>query len=128
MAKKLPGNIGAKNRIFQKYKKRAERSSIVFKLSKKFFIELTQNNCYYCGVAPSNILQHRDYYTSVDGKKKTYQYGKPFQYNGLDRKNNNEGYTKENCVACCAICNRAKYRLTIQEFKNWIKQLKDYNE
>lgn len=36
---------------------------------------------------------------------------KPYKSNEgykLDRKDNNLGYTKENCVVCCARCNKAK--------------------
>jgi len=36
---------------------------------------------------------------------------------GIDRKDNNLGYTKENVVACCNLCNTKKgNRLTYEEF------------
>lgn len=44
-------------------------------------------------------------------------------YNGIDRKNNFKGYTKSNCVTCCAICNRAKYNLSEEDYKKWITNL-----
>ncbi len=126
MPKKLPNNLAAKNRIFQKYKERAKKSEIIFRLSKKNFINITQENCYYCGIAPSNVLEHRDYYHCKGGKR-TYKYGTPFYYNGIDRKDNNKGYILSNIVACCAICNRAKYKLSIPQFKTWLKRIKEYN-
>lgn len=30
------------------------------------------------------------------------------ELNGIDRVDNSKGYTKENCVACCEVCNRMK--------------------
>ncbi len=37
---------------------------------------------------------------------------------GLDRKDNNKGYTKENLIPCCGKCNREKNkRLTYEEYK-----------
>ena len=123
MAKKLPNNEAAKRRIYQKYREGAKRRNISFKLSKKEFLKLTRNNCYYCNIEPSNKLESRDYYSTVTGEKKIYYFGEPFIYNGIDRLNNNKGYVKTNVVACCAICNRAKYRLSEKEFKEWIKRL-----
>lgn len=42
---------------------------------------------------------------------------------GIDRKNNLIGYTSENCVSCCFTCNSAKGRLSIAEFKVWIRRI-----
>lgn len=53
------------------------------------FVQFTKiKNCEYCN-ALVEWIPH--------GKK-------GIRYN-LDRKNNNVGYTKENCVVCCADCN-----------------------
>ena len=43
--------------------------------------------------------------------------------NGLDRKNNKFGYSKENCITSCGICNRMKMDLDYDIF--WLK-LKKY--
>ena len=40
----------------------------------------------------------------------------PFLRNGIDRIDNNKGYTKENCVPCCDICNRIKMDLPYNVF------------
>lgn len=39
----------------------------------------------------------------------------------LDRVNNKIGYTVDNCVVCCALCNRAKYTLSQQDFLEHVK-------
>jgi len=56
----------------------------------------------------------------------------------IDRKDNNKGYTEENCVLACAICNNAKSdKFTDEEFRKlgrvireiWLKRvLKKRNE
>lgn len=43
--------------------------------------------------------------------------------NGMDRVLNSQGYTIENCVTCCKICNRAKSNLTIADWVTYLKQL-----
>jgi hypothetical protein len=49
--------------------------------------------------------------------------GSPYAYNGLDRIKNAEGYTFENVVSCCYICNRAKSTMTQEEFLAWISRV-----
>ena len=44
-----------------------------------------------------------------------------FLYNGIDRKNNNMGYTYTNSVSCCKLCNQAKNSLSIKEFYDHIQ-------
>lgn len=55
---------------------------LTFEESKNYFLD----NCYYCG------------YISCEG----------ILLNGIDRKNNNQDYTLENCVSCCTMCNFMK--------------------
>ena len=58
------------------------------------FVELTQiSECHYCG-------------SSITWKKHSEE-GISGPYN-LDRKNNDGGYSKENCVVCCGSCNHIK--------------------
>ena len=50
------------------------------------------DDCHYCGFHSNNFL------------------------NGIDRMNNLIGYTKENSVACCQVCNRMKNTLNKETF------------
>jgi len=94
------------------YKRRAKVRGFRYNLAEEQFAEITQRNCYYCGAKPNNITD------------KSTMIGK-YTYNGLDRVDNNEGYTIDNVVPCCKTCNSAKGILTAQEFKNWV--VKIYN-
>jgi len=85
------------------YKSTAKRRNHDFDLSKEKFIELIHQNCYYCGVKPSNCFK---IYEDV------------FYYSGLDRVDSSKGYTKNNIVPCCKKCNRGKSDLSVDEFKN----------
>jgi len=84
-----------------------------FELNFDGFFSLTQQNCHYCGIAPSK------YYKSRNAKK-------GFYFNGIDRINNDLGYTKNNSVCCCKDCNYAKSNLTQEEFFSRIKKCYDH--
>ena len=43
--------------------------------------------------------------------------------NGIDRKSNQKGYTPQNCVPCCEICNKAKRNMNYVKFMGWIELL-----
>ena len=58
------------------------------------FIKTTE--CHYCG---AEIIWYP--HQSVNGKQVSRAYN-------LDRKDNQQGYTKDNCVVCCAVCNYFK--------------------
>ena len=72
--------------------------------------------CVSCGRFPLNVITTRN-----------KVYNESYNYNGVDRRNNLLGYTKENCVTCCEICNRAKKDLPLEEFFAWIHRLIEYN-
>ena len=44
-------------------------------------------------------------------------------YCGIDRIDNYKPYIKENCVACCNICNRMKLEMNLFDFMNHIKKI-----
>jgi len=87
--------------ILYEYIKSSKRRKIDWKLTRDQFINLISKNCHYCEEAPSKI-------------KKVYK------YNGIDRIDNNEGYTLANCVSCCWKCNRMKNNLSIADFINQV--------
>jgi 5-methylcytosine-specific restriction endonuclease McrA len=108
--------ITALNMIWASYKNECGRrwkkiKALEFSISKKDFHKLLKQNCTYCGDPPSNrkIITYRT-------SKEIYT----IWYNGIDRKNSELGYSKENCVSCCKTCNKAKNDQTPTQFVTWI--------
>ncbi len=97
--------------LYNTYKSGAKKRGYDFTLSIETFAKMTSKNCYYCGIKPSNSVQ-------------SYSTHSTYIYNGLDRVDNQKGYSEENIVPCCKLCNRAKSDLTYEEFINWINRLK----
>lgn len=116
MSNKKPDGEAAFNKLFYMYKVNAKSRHLSFSLSKKKFKELTKLSCHYCGVEPSQEA----FQYSGHGKST------PYTYNGVDRINNKQGYTKNNVVPCCKICNQAKLNMPLSEFLLWIKRLVAY--
>ena len=69
--------------------------------SKVLFLE----NCYYCNQK------------SIEFKK----------LNGIDRKDNELGYIKQNCVSCCKMCNITKGKIPEKKFIKIMKHITTYN-
>lgn len=102
------------NKILWTYKNNASKRNITFDLTVEQFRDLTKLPCFYCRQLPNQLC-------------KTTKHQEIYVYNGIDRKDNNLGYTLDNCVPCCKICNRAKRELTLNEFLDWIERLKNAN-
>lgn len=83
---------------YNDYKKRAGRNGLVFEITKPEFAQFTSQPCYYCGE-----------YTRKDPHS-----GESFV--GLDRINNEEGYTIDNVEPCCKTCNYMRRILPREEF------------
>ena len=61
-------------------------------LPREVWIEIVKKPCFYCNNINNTL--------------------------GIDRIDNNIGYTKENAVSCCGICNRMKMNSTFNDFLN----------
>lgn len=72
------------------YKRGAVRRKLEFDLTLEEFSSFWNTNCSYCN--------------------------DPIEGIGLDRKDNNKGYTKDNIVACCTVCNWMKHKMTHDKF------------
>ena len=99
------------NRLYGKYKYRAKKKAIGFRLTKIQFREITQQKCFYCGIQPLQVI-------SAKGKTDKY-----YIYNGVDRIDNDGIYAIENCVACCGVCNKMKNSYTFEHFMEHIKKI-----
>lgn len=106
-------NSSAVNYVFSTYKRNAKIRGLEFNLTKEQFYLISTKECIYCGSKPSKA-------SGYSGKKNSPK----FIYNGIDRKDNTIGYSIENSVPCCTICNRAKGNLTELEWRGWIERFK----
>jgi hypothetical protein len=85
------------NRIISTYKKNAKSRKREYKLKDEIFHRYWQANCFYCGDKLETI--------------------------GLDRIDNTKGYTEDNIVPCCTICNRMRMALTQKDFIDKCKKI-----
>ncbi len=109
----LPAGMAVRNSLLFWYKRSAFRRKLDWQLSDDGFFNLTQGDCYYCGVSPCTTI-------GGDHKNGTYT------YNGVDRKNNKLGYIPENVVSCCKFCQYAKRDLPYDEFIGHLKRAGAY--
>lgn len=84
--KNLPGQL------CKKYRSGAVKRGLVFDLTEEQFASIIGSPCFYCGGEPTGRLVARE--TLV--------------CNGVDRINNLLGYTSDNCVPACKVCNMMK--------------------
>jgi hypothetical protein len=106
------------NKRFNQYKQGAKRRNIDMTLGFTEFIQLCKSDCYYCGTGPSHDITRYRY-------KGDIHYDTTIFTNGIDRIDSSKGYVSDNCVPCCSVCNRAKRDMQLQDFINWIVQLKE---
>lgn len=85
-------------------------------ITKEHFIELTKQECFYCGRPPRIDHKPKNAYKEVRTSKRIC-----VAYNGIDRIDPLVGYTVENSVACCGQCNSAKLNWSLEEFVDWIE-------
>lgn len=81
---------------YSTYKKEASKRGYEFKLNYEEFLKLFHGKCNYCNLEDAR---------------------------GIDRFKNKKGYTLDNCVSCCMMCNRMKWRWTNEEFLEQISKI-----
>ncbi len=108
--KKLPPGESAKRKALRAMRDSARQRSIVLKLNDQELLQLSQQDCNYCGSAPSNCSKTE---TGL------------FFWNGLDRVNSKGIYSLENVVPCCRHCNYSKGTRTREDFITWVKRINE---
>lgn len=111
--RKEPTLDAPRNCIKYSYISGAIERGYSFSLSDEDFDELIFGNCFYCGQEPE---EHKSDF-------RLNKTNLPFKRNGIDRLDNNIGYTKENCVTACSKCNRMKSNLNYLDFMQHIKKI-----
>lgn len=112
---KLPPFVASANALYTSYSKSAKYRNHEFNISKEYFLNVTKQNCHYCGDPPKNKFKRKDYNGS-------------YIYNGIDRKDNSQGYIEGNCLPCCFTCNKAKNTIPYDEFILWIQKLINFHK
>ena len=82
-----------------------------FDLTFDQFVNLMEQDCFYCGAKPVVHNYEKQYMQKVLD---------PWKHNGIDRVDSSKGYTLDNCVPCCSKCNYAKHEMSVEEFKEYI--------
>lgn len=113
------------------YKALAKQRNINWELPIDNCISLLKSKCLYCNCEPMNdysvitrnrLRKDKEYRNIIN--ENLYK----IKYNGIDRKDNNIGYTIENSAPCCTKCNTAKLNQDLESFKEWIERLiNNYN-
>lgn len=85
---------------FYQYKSNAKRKGHRFEITFDFFVDITSQQCYYCG-----------------------EFSEDKEFCGIDRKDSTEGYTKTNCVSCCTLCNRMKMETPFERFLEHVQKI-----
>lgn len=107
---RLPQGVAAKNAMAYQKQYRATRRGIPWTLSRTEAVALMSQPCFYCGCAPRHHWDRPD----VNGG---------CYWNGIDRVDSKQGYTKENTVPCCGQCNKAKLDTPLDEFLAWVRRV-----
>ncbi len=84
-------------RCIKPYIKNALNRNLEFNLSLEEFKSFWQKDCHFCSDTINTI--------------------------GIDRLDNNLGYTLENVVSCCKICNFMKRNLSVEDFLTKCKRI-----
>ena len=101
-----------RNVVHRNYMHGARRRGLCWELTDGDFDRLTSQPCFYCGLPPSLVR-------AMEGFPS-------FTYTGIDRMDNDLGYTPENTVPCCTTCNMMKGTTPFGEFMAWIARLTEY--
>lgn len=100
------------NRVWSGYKMKQYKGE--FTLSEEDFKFLTKQDCFYCKNPPATEF-------ILKGKERGYI------YNGIDRLDNNKGYTLKNCRTACIVCNWMKGDYEYSEFCEQLVKISEYD-
>lgn len=97
---------------YTQYQYSAASRKLSFELSKEDFEKLITQHCVYCDREPRATLKKFNKSKNIILRK-----------NGIDRIDSSLGYTPENCITCCIVCNRAKNNMDKNTFVEWITKV-----
>jgi hypothetical protein len=111
------GINSAKNKVIRSYKNGAKARELEWDLTLLEIDSLIFSPCHYCGKQFSKVTYRKD-------RKTMFFMAAVCIHNGIDRKDSNIGYIKDNCVSCCSTCNYAKRDMSYDAFVDWINRIR----
>jgi hypothetical protein len=106
------------NRVWKNTVNSAKIRGHLFALSKEQLRDLHRQPCTYCGQTEVSC--------SVAGKSEKSREWSRYSYNGVDRVDSLRGYTFDNVVTCCIVCNAAKAAMSLSDFRAWVIRVHEY--
>lgn len=111
-------NENGRTLVWLSYRTHAKKRNLVFELTKERFVSLIESSCFYCGKLETNRMQA---YKRVCPDE-------VYLHNGVDRLDNQKGYTVENSVPCCKYCNHMKWNLSHKEWMEHMTAVLNYQQ
>jgi hypothetical protein len=90
---------------WNEFNRNASKRKGSIQILKEQWHQIVRQPCYLCGFIPEGFL-----------------------INGLDRVDNENGYTPENIKSCCFKCNKLKLNWEITEFLDQVKKIEAYQQ
>lgn len=112
-AKKKGSSETVYKNIYSRYKYSAKIRNYEFNLSYEKLKDIVSRDCFHCGSEPIETLKSK-YINTTDI---------PVKHNGIDRMNNELGYSDFNSLPCCSMCNIIKRNLSLDDFISHIHKI-----
>ena len=107
----LDAGTATRRAVLGTYKAGATKRSLEWGITDTLFYEMLTLPCHYCSSPPSNIRKSR----SNNGN---------CVYQGIDRKDNKQGYIESNVLPCCSTCNQMKGTMIYEQFLTHVSKIK----
>lgn len=106
--------------FYRRYRYDADKRNLEWLLTDSDFQRIIHSECFYCGSEPT---KRWNVYTKYGRSGTQWMEEADVLLNGVDRKDNNIGYTVDNCVPCCSECNYAKRTTHADHFLAWVERV-----
>ena len=110
--------MGIRRRYFSEYKRNSSAKNHNFEIDFDYFNQLISSNCYYCGRKPIETTRWKSCEHKTQPRLK---------HNGIDRVDSNIGYTQDNTVSCCSMCNIMKNVYSQKDFLDQATRIHLFN-
>lgn len=104
-------------KLWGHYTNNAKRRNYSWELTREQFKALVTQPCYWCGIAP----EMRSLAAKTGTNTEEWNSKLVIKVAGIDRVDNNFGYTITNSVPCCTDCNLIKHARSPEDFLNKIR-------